>query len=148
MKRVKTKLDTLKQKVAKYQSELDRLFRERDRVKEELEGYTRRHSSLDFDSLHTGDRCKLQLIYDYFDSRYPIVFQGGLRNDSRGMKLYYWVYDDPSYLELHLTSTSENICFGGSTSWIAKAETMVDKVELLRRIKKDIGRILKANTKS
>ena len=86
---------------------------------------------------------KLKKIYAYFDALYPIEWQGGLRCDNRGMKLLYWLDDDPDYLILHLTSTSENICFSGSTSWLVKAETLADKVEVLSKVKKDIQKIIK-----
>ena len=96
-----------------------------------------------FDGLETKDTDKLEKIYTYFDKRYPIDFQGGLRCDERGMRLCFWVDDDPDYLILHLASTSENICFSGSTSWQVKAETLADKVKTLKQIKNDIKKILK-----
>ena len=73
---------------------------------------------------------------------YAIEFEGGIRNDNRGMKLCRWIYEDPDYLILHLTSTSENICFSGSTSWLVKAVVLEAKIEVLKKIKEDMKKIL------
>ena len=110
---------------------------------DELDKYARRHRSLEYGGLKTSDVDKLTKIYAYFDSLYPIEWQGGLRCDNRGMRLFYWIDNDPDYLILYLTSTSDNFCFGGSTSWLVKAETFADKVEVLSKIKKDIQKIIK-----
>jgi len=62
------------------------------------------------------------------------------------MMLCNWVGDDPDYLILHLTSTSDNICFSGSTSWRVKAVGLEEKIEVLKQIKKDIKEILDETT--
>lgn len=111
--------------------------------RKKLKKYGRRHSSLKYDGLKTSDVNKLTKIYSYFDSLYPIKWQGGLRCDNRGMRLFYWLDDDPDYLILHLASTSDNIFLSGSTSWLVKAETFADKVKVLSKIKKDIQKIIK-----
>ncbi len=142
MKLRKTRHTKINQAIGKLQIALSELAYEKKQCEFELEKYVRRHRSLAFDGLETDDVWKLQKIYAYFDARYPIDFQGGLRCDERGMHLCYWVDDDPDYLILHLSSTSKNICFSGSTSWQVKAQTLADKVEILAKIKKDVRRIL------
>lgn len=138
-----TRYEKLKNKIAQLESQQWKLAREKEQKTAELEKYVNRHRSLKFDGLETKDTDKLQKIYKYFDKQYPIDFQGGLRCDERGMCLCFWVDDDPDYLILHLSSTSENICFSGSTSWQVKAETLADKVKTLKQIKDDIKKILK-----
>ena len=140
---MKTRYMKIKRQIAKLNSALYEMEREKERRTAELERYVRRHRSLKFDSLRTSDVDKLRTIYAYFDSRYKIEWQGGLRCDDREMALYYWIDDDPGCLILHLASTSENPCFGGSTSWIIKAPTLADKVGILAQVKRDIVKIIK-----
>lgn len=140
---MKTKYEKLKQSVAKLNSALYEMECDKERREAELEKYARRHRSLSFDGLGTADVEKLQAIYAYFDSRYKVRWQCGLRCDTRGMRLYYWIDHDSDYLILHLSSTSKNICFGGSTSWIVKAPELADKVGVLAQVKKDIQKIIK-----
>ena len=139
---MKTKYHKIKQAICKLECQLTEMERDKKARERELEKYVRRHKSLKYDGLETSDVDKLKKIYAYFDALYPIQWQGGLRCDSRGMQLFYWLDDDPDYLELHLTSTSENICFSGSTSWLVKAETLADKVDVLSKVKKDIQKII------
>lgn len=143
MKYKNTRYEKLKNKIAKLEGQQRKLAREKEQKTAELEKYVNRHRSLNFDGLETKDVDKLKKIYRYFDKQYPIDFQGGLRCDERGMRLCFWVDDDPDYLTLHLSSTSENICFSGSTNWQIKAETLADKVKILKQIKNDIEKILK-----
>lgn len=138
-----TRYEKLRNKIAQLESQQRKLLREKEQKTTELEKYVNRHRSLNFDGLETKNTNKLKKIYTYFDKRYSIDFQGGLRCDERGMRLCFWVDDDPDYLILHLASTSENICFSGSTSWQVKAETLADKVKTLKQIKNDIKKILK-----
>ena len=140
---MKTRYMKIKRQIAKLNSALHEMEREKERRTAELDRYVRRHRSLNFDSLRTSDVDKLRAIYAYFDSRYKIEWQGGLRCDDRGMALYHWIDDDPDYLVLHLASTSENICFSGSTSWIVKAPTLADKVGILAQVKRDVTKIIK-----
>lgn len=139
----KTKYQKLKYAINRLQNKLTEMERLKNEEWEKLKKYRRRHSSLKYDGLKTSDVNKLMKIYAYFDSLYPIEWQGGLRCDTRGMGLFYWIDNDPDYLILHLASTSDNICFSGSTSWLVKAETFADKVEVLSTIKKDIQKIIK-----
>lgn len=138
-----TRFEKLKNKIAQLESQQQKLAREKEQKATELEKYINRHRSLKFDGLETKDTDKLEKIYAYFDKKYPIDWQGGLRCDERGMRLVFWLDKDPDFLILHLTSTSENICFSGSTSWQVKAETLADKVKTLKQIKDDIKKILK-----
>lgn len=140
---MKTKYQKIKQAIGKLERQLTEMGCDKEKREGELEKYVRRHRSLRYDGLETSDVDKLTKIYAYFDALYPIKWQGGLRCDNRGMRLFYWLDNDPDYLILHLASTSENICFSGSTSWLVKAETLADKVEVLSRIKKDIQKIIK-----
>lgn len=139
---MKTKYQKIKQAELKLECQLYAMERDKKKRERELEKYVRRHRSLRYDGLETSDINKLNKIYAYFDALYPIQWQGGLRCDNRGMRLFYWLDDDPDYLILYLTSTSENICFSGSTSWLVKAETLADKVEVLAKVKKDIQKII------
>lgn len=140
---METKYERIERQIGKLQGALYEMGREKERRTAELEKYMRRHRSLSFDSLRTSDVDKLRAIYAYFDSRYKIEWQGGLRCDDRGMALCYWIDDDPDYLVLHFASTSENTCFGGSTSWIVKAPTLEGKVSILAQVKRDIAKIIK-----
>lgn len=139
---MKTKYQKLKRAILTIENQLIEMRCDKEKRERELEKYARRHKSLKYDGLETSNVEKLKKIYAYFDALYPIQWQGGLRCDNRGMKLFYWLDDDPDYLILHLTSTSENICFSGSTSWFVKAETLADKVEVLLKVKKDIQKII------
>lgn len=146
MKTVKTKYQKINQAILKLQRQLAAMKRDKEARERELERYVRRHRSLKFDDLEISDVGKMKKIYAYFDALYPIRWQGGLRCDNRGMALFCWLDDDPDYLILHLSSTSEHIFFSGSTSWIVKAKTLEDKVEVLTKVKKDLQKII--NTKS
>lgn len=139
---MKTRYNKIKEKIGKLESELYQMAREKERRETEINEYIKRHKSLSFDGIETCDVLKLEKVYAYFDGKYPIECQGGLRCDNRGMSLCFWLDNDPDYLILHLTSTSENICFGGSTNWIVKAETLADKLAVLAQIKKDVLEIL------
>lgn len=143
MRKHKTRYEKLKQQLSKAQSQVWALEREKEEKQTELSNYCRRHRSLSYDNLSTCDIIKLKKIYLYFDMRYPIEWQGGFRLDDRGMALYFWVNDDPDCLELHLSSTCENLCFSGSTSWLVPAKTLEDKIAILKKIKNDISEILK-----
>lgn len=138
-----TRCEKLKNKITQLESQQRKLASEKEQKAIELEKYVNKHRSVKFDGLETKDTQKLWKIYEYFDKKYPIDFQGGLRCDNRGMGLCFWLDDDPDYLIIHLSSTCENICFSGSTSWQIKATTLADKIETLKQIKKDIQTILK-----
>ena len=122
------------------------LEKEKAQAEEELKKYCKRHRSLNFDTLKTGDVDKLKQIYSYFDNNkdYVIEWEGGLRCDDRGMKLYFWVNDDAEYLVIHITSDHNNVIFSGSTSWVTKAPTLEDKVNVIKKIKADITKIINA----
>lgn len=137
-----TRVEALQNKRLALIHEENNLGNEYEKAVEEFDKYIKRHKSLSFDKLETSDNRKLEQIYDYFDSRYAIKFEGGIRNDGRGMKLCRWIYEDPNYLIIHLTSTSENICFSGSTSWYVKAVGLEEKIEVLKKIKDDVKKIL------
>ena len=81
-------------------------------------------------------------IYEYFDSKYPIEWQGGLRNDNRGMALGYWLYDKDDHIIMHLYSTCDNLFMSGSTSWLVYAPTLEEKISVIKQIKKDMLKIL------
>ena len=120
------------------------LEKEKTQAEEELKKYCKRHRSLNFDNLKTGDVEKLMKIYAYFDNNenYIHEWEGGLRCDDRGMRLCFWVNDDAEYLVIHITSDHNNIIFSGSTSWIVKAPTLEDKVKVIKTIKVDIAKII------
>ena len=122
------------------------LEKEKTQAEEELKKYCKRHRSLNFDNLKTCDVEKLKKIYAYFDNNenYIHEWEGGLRCDDRGMKLYFWVNDDAEYLVIHITSDHNNVIFSGSTSWITKAPTLEDKVNVIKKIKADITKIINA----
>lgn len=143
MKKYKTRKDEIAILFRKANHKLDDLEREKDEKQKELDSYVRRHRSLKFDGIETCDIKKLLKLYKFLDGKYPVDWEGGLRADDRGMKLCFWLADDPDFLVIHLTSTSQNICFSGSTSWIAKAPTLSDKVRTLKMIKKEALRIIK-----
>jgi hypothetical protein len=143
MRKVSTEVDKLKKKIAKLTSKLYHIERDKEFKENELEQYCKTHRSVTFDGLETKDINVLSGIYKYFDKRYPIEWQGGIRCDNRGMRLFFWLDSDPDYLIIHLTSTSENICFSGSTSWLVKAVSLEDKVNVIKTIKNDIGKLIK-----
>lgn len=140
---MKTKYDRIKQKIAALQDQLRDIASDKRSQERQLQKYIHSHKSLDYGKLVTGDVAKLKKIYRYFDKRYPVEWQGGLRCDDRGMRLVFWVDDDPEYLNLHLTSTSKCLFLSGSTSWLVKAATLEDKIAVLKQIKKDITEVLK-----
>ena len=131
MKRQLTEIEKLEEKIHKLKLQ-----------KEEFENYVKKHKSLSFDKIRTCDTKKLKEIYKYFDKKYPIDWQGGLRNDNRGMRLFSWFYDKGDYLNLHLTSDHDDLYFSGSTSWLVYAPTLEEKIEVLKQIKKDMLNIL------
>lgn len=120
------------------------LEKEKAQAEEELNKYCKRHRSLNFDNLKTGNVEKLKNIYAYFDNneKYIHEWEGGLRCDDRGMKLYFWVNNDAEYLVIHITSDHNNLFLSGSTSWIVKAPTLEDKVNVIKTIKADITKII------
>lgn len=142
-KKMKTRYERIKNKIVLWERKLAEIKQEHMIKSIELNKYIERHPSLSFTGLMTADVKKLEKIYEYFDKKYKVNFQGGLRCDNRGMSLHFWIDDDPEYLILHLSSTSNNICFSGSTSWLIKAETLADKVKTLKQIKNDIKKIIK-----
>ena len=142
MKPFKTRYEQLEKKRVSIDAKLYDLEKEKRQKSEELTCYCNKHKSLSYDSLKTDDVKKLLSIYDYFDKKYFVSWQGGLRCDDRGMKLTFWLDKDPDYIVFHLSSTSKNVCFSGSTSWLVPANTFEDKVEIIKRIKKDISKIL------
>lgn len=121
------------------------LEKEKAQAEEELKNYCKRHRSLNFDNLKTCDVEKLKKIYAYFDNNenYIHEWEGGLRCDDRGMKLYFWVNDDAEYLVIHITSDHNTVIFSGSTSWIIKAPTLEDKIKVIKTVKSDITKIIK-----
>lgn len=139
---MKTRHEKLKAQETKIHAKLWDLEKEKETKTEELKSYCKRHR-LSWDDLESGDVKKLKKIYAFLDASFPIKWQGGLRGDDRGMALFFWLDDDPDYLIVHLTSTSENICFGGSTSWRAFAPTLEDKVALIKNIKKQFLTFIK-----
>jgi hypothetical protein len=143
MRKVLTEVDKLKRKISKLTAKLSRIQQDKEFKENELEQYCKRHRSVTFDGLETGDVNTLWKMYEYFDKKYPIEWQGGIRCDNRGMRLSFWLDDDPDYLIIHLTSTSKNICFGGSTSWLVKAVSLDDKVNVIKTIKNDINNLIK-----
>lgn len=142
MKRQLTEIEKLEKKIEKLKFKKRDLQDKLKLKKEEFENYVKKHKSLSFDKIRTCDVKKLKEIYKYFDEKYSINWQGGLRNDIRGMKLCYWCFDKDNYLELHLTSDHDNPYFGGSTSWLVYAPTLEEKIEVLKQIKKDMLNIL------
>ena len=143
MKKVITREQKFKQELLKAQRKLNALEREMEEKKEELEKFCKRHRSVNLDGLETCDLSKLKQIYAYLDKTFPIDVECGLRYDDSGMALTFWVDNDPDYLIIHLHSTCENIIFSGSTSYLAKAVTLEDKVNLIKQIKADVSKILK-----
>lgn len=143
MKKPVTRFEQLQNELNSAQHRIWNLGEEKDKKEKELETFVKRHKSYKYDGLATTDTGKLNKIYKYFDDKYPIEWQGGLRCDDRGMALHYWLDDDPDYLILHLSSNHDNICFSGSTSWLVKAVSLEDKITVIKQIKEDIKKILK-----
>ena len=143
MKRKLTEIEKIEKQIEKLNFKKWDLEKELENKKAEFETYVKRHKSLNFDEIASKDYKTLDRIYKYFDAKYPIEWQGGLRNDHRGMKLFYWLYDKDDYLILHLTSNHDNLYFSGSTSWLVYAPTLEEKIKKLKQIKKDMLEILK-----
>jgi len=136
-----TKYSLLERKESKILAKIRELEKENEARIAEFEKIAKRHK-LEF-YFSTSKREKLLKIYDYLDKKYPVEWQGGLRCDTRGMSLLWWIEKrDADFLILHLSSTSENICFGGSTSWQIYAPSVDDKIKVIRQIKKDMLKIL------
>lgn len=143
MKKIETRYEKIKKEYNNALHKQYDLAEEKHRKNQELNNYVKHHRSLKYDGLETSDIEKLKQIYKFFDDNYPIDWEGGLRCDNRGMKLCYWLYDDPDYIALYLTSTSENIYFSGSTKWLAYAPTLKDKVKTIKSIKEKVLKIMK-----
>ena len=143
MKKTYNRCEKLHKELFKIQCKMSELEEERERKTIELEQYVKRHRSLKFDNLQTESVEKLKQIYSFMDKNYIIDWEGGIRCDNRGMKLCFWLADDPDFLIIHLTSTSGNIYFSGSTSWIVPAKTLQDKIEVLKNIKETVLKIIK-----
>ena len=143
-KRLLTRFEKYEREESKARLKLYDLEKEKESKKQELETYYKRHRSMSFDLLKTGDVTKLNKIYAYFDKNKSYIHESelGLRCDDRGMKLHFWLHNDPDYLVLHLSSNHNNMMFSGSTSWIIKAPTLEDKVKILKMVKSDITRII------
>ena len=142
MKRKLTELEKIEQQINKLNHKKWDLERKLNTKKEEFENYVKRHKSLKFDEIRSCDTEKLAQIYKYFDDKYPIDFQGGLRNDNRGMALCYCCFDKDDYLVLHLYSNHDIRFMSGSTSWLVYAPTLEEKIEKIKQIKKDMLKIL------
>lgn len=139
-----TRFEKYKREESKARFKLYDLEKEKENKTQELETYCKRHRSMSFDLLKTGDITKLKKIYSYFGKNKSYIHESefGLRCDDRGMKLHFWLHDDPDYLVLHLSSNHSNIVFSGSTSWIIKAPTLEDKVNVLKTVKTNIAKII------
>lgn len=144
MKKLVTRYNKLKKKESDVSYALFLLEKEKDKAEEELKTYCKRHRSVNFNDLVTGDVEKLMKIYDYFDNNKDYIHESelGLRCDDRGMKLHFWIDDDAEYLVIHISSNHNNIVFSGSTSWITKAPTLDDKVNVIKKVKTDITKII------
>ena len=143
MKRKLTEIEKLENQIEKLNSKKRELKRKFETKKEEFEKYIKKHKSLKFDEIKSKDTNKLSQIYEYFDEKYPIKFQGGIRNDNRGMALCYWLYDKDDYLNLHLSSDHDMLFMSGSTSWLVYAPSLEEKINNLKQIKKDMLKILR-----
>lgn len=139
-----TRFEKFEREESKARMKLYDLEKEKQRKKDELEIYCKRHRSVNFDGLATGNIEKLKKIYSYFDDNKLYIHESdlGLRCDDRGMALYFWLHNDPDYLVIHLSSNHGNIVFSGSTSWLVKAVSLEDKVNAIKTIKSDIQKIL------
>ena len=145
MRKFETRYTKLQAKEEKIRNEFFMLAQEKEQMEKELNKYCKHHRSVNFDALKTSDIKKLVRIYNYFDNNkhYIHEWEGGVRCDERGMKLHFWVNDDPNYLVIHISSNHNNLALSGSTSWIIKAPTLEDKVNTILTIKKDISKIVK-----
>lgn len=144
-KRPMTEWQKLTNKASKLARKAYKIKEENEKQNQEFLAYIKRHPSLDFDKakIETGDVGKLKKIYEYFDTKHFHDCEFGLRYDDRGMKLtFYPDCEDADYLVFVLDSTSENICFGGTSEWFVYAPTFEDKIKAIRQIKKDISEIL------
>ena len=93
--------------------------------------------------VRTKDIALIDELYSYFDDRYEVAWQGGIRGDNRGMILCYWIdSDEPDTLCLYLTSDHNILFMSGSTHWRVPAKTFEDKVEVIKQIKKDVDEIV------
>lgn len=96
-----------------------------------------------YDLCRTKDEALLTELYAYFDSKYKVAWQGGIRRDNRGMLLCYWIDEDnPNELCLYLTSDHNNYVFSGSTHWAVPAKSFDDKVAVIKQIKQDVDNII------
>lgn len=94
----------------------------------------------------TSDANKLSEIYKYFDNLCESKQDFGIRNDSRGMKwLWYITDEEPDYVTFSLSSDHNMLWMSGSTYWLIPAKTYEEKVELLKKVKKDMEGILSSN---
>lgn len=145
MEKLITRYTKAKKKESAIYSTLLNLQKEKEAAEEELDNYCKRHRSLSFDTLKTGDVNRLKQIYSYFDNNKEYIheWEGGIRCDNRGMKLCFWINEDPEYLVIHITSDHSNIVFSGSTSWVIKAATLEDKINVIKKVKTDITKIIK-----
>ena len=139
-----TRFEKFECEESKARMKLYELEKERQIKNDELEIYCKRHRSVSFDGLATGNIEKLKKIYSYFDDNQLYIHESelGLRCDDRGMALYFWLHNDPDYLVIHLSSNHGNILFSGSTSWLVKAINLEDKVNVIKTIKNDMQKIL------
>ena len=139
-----TRFEKFEREESKARMKLYDLEREKQRKNDELEIYCKRHRSVNFDGLATGNIEKLKKIYSYFDDNKLYIHESelGLRCDDRGMALYFWLHNDPDYLVIHLSSNHNNLFLSGSTSWIIKAVSLEDKVNVIKTIKEDMKKIL------
>lgn len=143
-KKPSTRIEKYKREQSKVMSKIYDLVKEKEYKKQELETYCKSHTSISFDLLKTCEVDKLDKIYAYFDKNKSYIRECelGLRCDNRGMQLYFWLYDDPDYLVLHLSSNNSHISLSGSTSWIIKAPELEDKIKILKMVKADITKII------
>lgn len=111
MKKYETRKDKLKKQVASLNHKILLIDMEKHEKEVELDKYIRRHRSLKFDMLETDNVEKLNKIYKFLDAKYPVEWEGGIRCDNRGMKLHFWLDEDPNFLIIHLSSTSKKHLF-------------------------------------
>lgn len=140
-RRIQTQVNKLKKKQSEIHSMLIDIERNREVEIQNLDKAVKRHK-INFNELRSCDADVLTKIYKYLDKTFYFDFEGGLRCDTRGMALTFWVDDDPNFLCLHIYSTCENICFSGSTSYIAKAKTTADKIAVLKQVYKTVKQII------
>ena len=147
MKKFETRYEKYRKEHSRITNKQYKLDEEKLKKEVELNNYIKTHRSLKYDKIETKDVEKLKQIYKFFDDNYPVQWQGGLRCDERGMALVYWLYDDPDYLNFCLGSTSQNICFGGSTDWLVYAPTLQDKIAIIKQIKETVLKIINGGSK-